>query len=280
MITEHMTTVANLETRYLAGGPQDAPPVIFLHDGAWGGSADVTWGHVLPLAAEKFRVIAPDFLGYGGSAKSIRLDVSPFSFRIRHVFALLDELGVDRPVHLVGNSFGGSVALRALTENDFSSRIASATTINGTGGPWRAPAMAKLREFDGTVAGIEALVDLLCDASSERDDQVQARYRWATAPGHFGCMSAPHLQAPEAMRPDRPADPYPAPLAQVDVPVLLIEGTEDVLLERGWGKHLEAELKNSRTETLPYRHCPNITHPAETWAVIDVFLDGQTSEAH
>ena len=276
MITETTAVVANLETRYLTGGPEDGVPVVFLHDGAWGGSADVTWGRVLPLAAEKYRVIAPDFLGYGGSAKSVRLDVSPFAFRIRHVFALLDQLGVDGPVHLVGNSFGGSVGLRALADSAYRSRIASVTTLSGTGGPWKAPDMGKLRDFDGSVAGIEAFVDLLCDDFSGRADQVDARYKWAVAPGHFGCMSAPHLPVPEVLRLERPADPYPATLAGVQTPVLLLECSEDVLLEAGWSKHLQAELTHSRAMVLPYRHCPNITHPQETWAVIGEFLDSCT----
>ena len=107
MIPEQTVVINDLETRYLSGGPDDAPTVVFLHDGAWGASSDVTWGAVLPLAAERFRVVAPDLLGFGGSAKSIRCDQPPFGFRLRHVFALLDHLGVAGPVHLVGNSFGG-----------------------------------------------------------------------------------------------------------------------------------------------------------------------------
>ena len=74
LITEATDVVANLETRYSPAAPTDGAPVlVFLHDGAWGGASDVTWGEILPLAAEKFRVIAPDLLGYGGSAKSIRV---------------------------------------------------------------------------------------------------------------------------------------------------------------------------------------------------------------
>ncbi len=274
MITETTTVVANLETRYLSGGQEDGAPVVFLHDGAWGGSADVTWGGVLPLAAETFRVIAPDFLGYGGSAKSIRLDVSPFSFRIRHVFALLDELGIDGPVHLVGNSFGGSTCIRALTDPQYLSRIASVTSISGTGGLWRAPDLAKIGDFDGTRSRLEEIVDLLCEDAPGREAHVDARIRWANSPGHFACMKAPHLQAPEAMRVERPADSYPANLADVATPVLLIEGTEDTLFEHGWSKLLGAEIANSQSVLLPAKHCPNITQPVQTWAVIGEFLTG------
>jgi len=272
-ITETTALVANLETRYFSGGPDDGVPVVFLHDGAWGGSSDVTWSQVLPMAAEKFRVIAPDFLGYGGSAKSIRVDVSPFAFRIRHVFALLDHLGITEPVHLVGNSFGGSVALRALADADYRGRIASVTTINGTGGPWKAPDMARIGDFDGTRARLAEIVDILCDESAGTETQLDARMRWATAPGHFTAMRAPHMPVPEALRVQRPADPFPAPLHGVLAPALLVECAADVLLESGWAKKLQAELPNARAEVLPYKHCPNITHPQETWALICEFLE-------
>ncbi|WP_437773728.1 alpha/beta fold hydrolase [Arthrobacter sp. KNU40] len=273
LITETTTIVANLETRYFSGGPEDGVPVVFLHDGAWGGSSDVTWSHILPLAAEKFRVIAPDFLGYGGSAKSIRVDVSPFAFRIRHIFALLDQLGITGPVHLVGNSFGGSVALRALADEAYRGRIASVTTINGTGGPWKAPGMATIGDFDGTRARLEEIVDILCDESAGTVDQLDARMHWATAPGHFTAMRAPHMPVPEALKVERPADPYPVPLQGVATPVFLVECTGDTLLESGWSKNLQVVLSNARAELLPYKHCPNITHPQETWNLIIGFLE-------
>jgi len=272
LITESVALVANLETRYLSGGPDDGAPVVFLHDGAWGGSSDVTWGRVLPLAAKTFRVIAPDFLGYGGSAKSVRVDISPFAFRIRHTFSLLDQLGITGPVHLVGNSFGGSIGLRALADEQYRGRIASVTTINGSGGPWKAPDMAKIGAFDGTREALESIVDMLCDPSADRESQVEDRFRWATAPGHFITMRAPHTQLPEALQIQRPADPYPAQLEGVKTPVLLIEGTADTLLESGWSKNLQAKLTGARVELVDHKHSPNITHPQETWAIIGDFL--------
>ena len=273
LITETTALVANLETRYFSGGPKEGVPVVFLHDGAWGGSSDVTWGQILPVAAERFRVIAPDLLGYGGSAKSIRVDVSPFAFRIRHLFSLLDHLGIGEPVHVVGNSFGGSIGLRALSDPAYRDRIASVTTINGTGGPWKAPDMARLGEFDGTRESLATIVDLLCDASDQKQSHLDARFGWATKPGHFASMRAPHQQVPEALRIERPADPFPAPLEGVRTPALLIECTGDTLLEAGWAKNLQAVLPNAQAEILPYKHCPNITHPQETWALIGRFLE-------
>jgi pimeloyl-ACP methyl ester carboxylesterase len=264
--------VNDLETHYLEGGPRDAPTVVFLHDGAWGASAEVTWGGVLPLASLEFRVIAPDLLGFGGSAKVVRLDQSPFGFRIRHVLALLDALDAAGPVHLVGNSFGGSVALRALTDSAAVGRIASVATISGTGGPWRTAASGQLASFDGTVDDMRRIVELLCDDFDGIDEQVHARYRSAAVPGHYQGMLAPHVPVPAALAAARAEDPYPASLSGVDIPVLLVAGRNDVLVEPGWTEQMLDYLPHARVETLPYKHSPNISHPVETWQVLRGFL--------
>ncbi|MFC6707130.1 alpha/beta fold hydrolase [Flexivirga alba] len=272
MINDNTVVVNGLETRYLSGGPDDAPVVVFLHDGAWGASSDVTWGEVAALAATDYRVVAPDLLGFGGSAKSVRLDQSPFAFRTTHLFALLDHLGITGPVHLVGNSFGGSIALRALTDPVLAERISSVTAISGTGGPWRTKESAQLGAFDGTEADLQRIVELLCDPYPGLQAQVAARYRWASMPGNYAATVAPHAAVPEPLRVERPADPYPANLAAATAPVLLFECTGDPLVEAGWTKHLQDILQDVTVAEVPYRHAPNITHPHETWEIIAAFL--------
>lgn len=269
---EETLTVNDMRTRYLIDGPEGAPTVVFLHDGAWGASADVTWGDVLAPAAHEFRVIAPDMLGFGGSAKAVRLDESPFAFRIRHVFALLDRLGVDEPVHLVGNSFGGSLALRALTDAAVAPRIASVVTISGTGGPWRTEASAELGPFDGTEADIRRIVGLLCDDFPGLQEQVRSRYEWAQQPGHYAGVMAVHQSVPEPLQAPRPADPYPGSLQGVKTPVLLTECLRDPLVESGWTAHLRDVLPHAQVAELPHKHAPNISHPEETWEVLRDFI--------
>lgn len=276
LIRESTVIVNDLETRLLAGGPTegtpDAPTLVFLHDGAWGASADVTWGELLPLAAERCRVIAPDLLGFGGSAKAIRLDQAPHAFRLRHVWALLDALGVSGPVHLIGNSFGGSAALRALTDATLRPRIASVVSISGTGGPWRSARSAELGPFDGTEKDLLRIVGLLCGDYAGAAAQAAARLKWASVPGHYASVMAIHQHPPEGLQQPRQADPFPASLAGVEVPVLLVAGAADPLLEPSWTSHLKSALLQAEIVELPYCHEPNITHPKETWRVLENFL--------
>jgi pimeloyl-ACP methyl ester carboxylesterase len=274
MPTETFVKVGGARTRLLTDGPAHAPVVVLVHDGAWGASADVTWSALLPLVASHYRVIAPDLLGFGGTAKIVQLDSSPYEFRTRHLFALLDEMGIGRKAHFVGNSFGGSLILQATTQPEWAARMASATSISGTGGPWRtAKAQAELGHYDGTEADMRRLMSVLVDDFPGMDEQVRERMRWAAKPGHYAGMLAPHTPVPDALRSERPVSSYPADLKATGVTTLVITGERDDLVEPGWMNHLTDVEPAIRTASLPTRHSPNISHPGQTWAVLEPFLD-------
>jgi len=88
-------------------GPDDGPPVLFLH-----GWPDL-WTSFLPqmrdLAGAGFRVLAPDQRGYGLSGKPAA--VADYAMpRVTQDAMLLVERLAGGPVHLVGHDWGGSVA--------------------------------------------------------------------------------------------------------------------------------------------------------------------------
>jgi 4,5:9,10-diseco-3-hydroxy-5,9,17-trioxoandrosta-1(10),2-diene-4-oate hydrolase len=85
-------------------------PVVLLHGGGPGASGVSNYSRNIDALAEHFRVLVPDMPGYGRSAKGVdRSD--PFGYLADSIRGLLDELGIER-AHLVGNSYGGSCALR------------------------------------------------------------------------------------------------------------------------------------------------------------------------
>jgi pimeloyl-ACP methyl ester carboxylesterase len=81
-------------------------PLILLHGGL--GSGEM-FGPVLPLLAERHRVIAPDLQGHGRTADIDR----PIEMRLMagDIAALIDHIGLDQP-DLVGYSLGAGVALQ------------------------------------------------------------------------------------------------------------------------------------------------------------------------
>ncbi|GAB3218108.1 alpha/beta fold hydrolase [Mycolicibacterium hippocampi] len=80
-----------------------------------------TWRAVIPQLSKRYRVIAPDLLGHGQSAKP-RSDYSLGAFAV-WLRDLLDELKVSRAT-VVGQSLGGGVAMQfAYQHRDYCERL-------------------------------------------------------------------------------------------------------------------------------------------------------------
>ena len=84
-----------------------AGPVVLLLHGIAGSSA--TWEPVMQHLSGNYTIVAPDFIGHGGSDKPVG-DYSLGSFA-NWTRDLLDALGIERAT-VVGQSFGGGVALQ------------------------------------------------------------------------------------------------------------------------------------------------------------------------
>ncbi|MDT5010671.1 MAG: hypothetical protein QOH57_2288 [Mycobacterium sp.] len=84
------------------------------------GSSD-TWRSVMPRLAKNYRVVAPDLLGHGGSAKP-RGDYSLGAFAV-WLRDLLDELGIAQAT-IIGQSLGGGVAMQFVYQHpDYCRRL-------------------------------------------------------------------------------------------------------------------------------------------------------------
>ena len=81
-------------------------PVVLLHSS---GSSATQWRALAERLAQRYRVIAPDFYGYGGTANWPGGRPFQLECEAEIVLALLER--VDERAHLVGHSYGGAVAL-------------------------------------------------------------------------------------------------------------------------------------------------------------------------
>ena len=92
--------------------------LLLLHGMA--GSSE-TWRAVIPQLSRRYRVVAPDLIGHGQSAKP-RGDYSLGAFAV-WLRDLLDELGVTRAT-IVGHSLGGGVAMQFVYQHpDYCQRL-------------------------------------------------------------------------------------------------------------------------------------------------------------
>ena len=95
------------------------PEALLLIHGMAGSSE--TWRAVLPQLSSRYRVVAPDLLGHGQSAKP-RGDYSLGAFAV-WLRDLLDELGISRAT-IIGQSLGGGVAMQFVYQHpDYCERL-------------------------------------------------------------------------------------------------------------------------------------------------------------
>lgn len=92
----------------------DGEPVLLLHGSGPGVSAWANWRLTIPSLQQRFRVVAPDLVGFGYTARPHDFAYEPASW-LHHIVALLDRLDLEQ-VSVVGNSFGGGLALRLAVE--------------------------------------------------------------------------------------------------------------------------------------------------------------------
>lgn len=85
-------------------------PVILIHSSV---SANRQWRALTEALKDRYRVLAINLFGYGETTPWPGTSPQSLDAQARLVVALCEELGT--PVHLVGHSFGGSVALKAAT---------------------------------------------------------------------------------------------------------------------------------------------------------------------
>ena len=87
----------------------DGFPVVFLHGSGPGVTAYANWNKLFPILKEKYRVIAPDMVGFGYTE---RVEGQTYSMRVwvQQTTDLFDALGIEK-ANLVGNSFGGALAM-------------------------------------------------------------------------------------------------------------------------------------------------------------------------
>ncbi|SDY74278.1 Pimeloyl-ACP methyl ester carboxylesterase [Modestobacter sp. DSM 44400] len=258
-------------TRYWEAGDPTAPPVVLLHDGAWGADGYVTWADVMADLAADYHVVAPDLLGFGGTDKVVFLDRPPYPFRIAHVGAFCRAIGLSDPAHFVGTSIGGSMVMRAAHVTDW--EMASVTSIGGTGGPWRLEIGKQvLTELEPGRGYIERVVELLTNDITGFDDNIDRRLGNSLLSGHYGAMVALRLQHPAAPREVR-IDDYPASLASARCPVTAVEMSRDRLMEPGWTAHVKAAARQVEVIHMDGPHCPNLTAPAATAEMLRGIFD-------
>lgn len=173
---------AGLSTNYFDSG--SGRPVVLLHGSGAGVSAYSNWGHVIPVLAQHFRVLAPDVSGFGFTERreDLRYDLDHW---IAHVVGFLDALQIPR-VDLIGNSFGGAVALALAASHPERVRRVVLMGAVGTEFAPRAlpPALGAFAHDPSPDTMRRYLVHFTANPAALTEADVQLRYRTYTRDGY------------------------------------------------------------------------------------------------
>jgi 2-hydroxymuconate-semialdehyde hydrolase len=267
----HSRTIAidGLTTHYLEAGGGD--PVILLHGGEFGVSAEIGWEATIPALAARYRVLAPDMLGFGQSAKVVDFNDGR-GMRIRHIARFCDELGIGS-AHFIGNSMGAINLLVDATSASPVLPMRSLVAICGGGEIQRNQHMEALYDYDATRPAMRRIIEALFHDPKYPADEayVARRYESSIVPGAWETLAAARFRRPGASPP--PAPSSRRAYERVAVPALVVEGACDKLLPPGWAKEIADLLPDGRSTVIEAAgHCPQLERSADVNAVLLDFL--------
>ncbi|OBH89584.1 alpha/beta fold hydrolase [Mycobacterium sp. E2989] len=247
--------VDGLLTSYLEAG--DGEPVVLLHGGEFGACAELGWERNIAALAARHRVLAPDQLGFGQSAKVIDF-VDGRAMRIRHVARFCQLLGIDS-AHFVGNSMGAINLLTDATSDTPLLPARSLAIICGGGEIQQNEHFEALQQYDATPSGMRRIVEALFhDPGYPADDEyVRRRYESSTAPGAWEAVAAARFRRPGATPSGTPSSARA--YERIAVPTLVVEGGDDKLLTSGWAAQIAGQIDGARSVVVDRAgHCPQI----------------------
>jgi pimeloyl-ACP methyl ester carboxylesterase len=225
-----LVTVGGADTAVIDTGDPDTAqvstgqlPVLLLHGSGPGVSAAANWRPVIPALRASRRVIAPDQLGFGGTATGSKRAFGRAAWT-DHALSLLDELGVEQ-CDVIGNSMGGAIALSLAVARPAAIRR---IVLMGTMGVAMAlpPGLATIWSYRPSVEAMREVIGLFAwNRSLITGELVQMRYEASLNPPVRDSWAAmfPHPQ-------QRWVDDLAlsgAELNAVSQPVLLVHGRDD-----------------------------------------------------
>ena len=210
------------------------------------------WSRQAAALGDRFDVVAPDLPGFGTEP----MPAEPFSF-VDRVVGLL-------PASLVGNSFGGAIALRtALASPELVDRL----VLVGSGLPdWEwSQAMRDYfaREEEAVSRGdLDAATEINLEfwLEPEQRDELRPQQRRSLE------LQTAHVE-PEVLWPELP------PLESLAVPTLVVVGDRDKEDFQQIARHIAATVPGARLEVVPGAgHLVGVDRPDELNRLLFEFL--------
>jgi pimeloyl-ACP methyl ester carboxylesterase len=263
--------VDGIRTHFLEAG--EGPTVVLLHSGEFGGCAELSWEYLFPLLSPHFRLIAPDWLGFGFTDK-LHDFCGKRQRMVQHMARFVETMAVDS-AHFVGNSMGATYLLQIASEHPLRLPVDKLVAIAGGGFAPINEHRKALLDYDGSLAAMRAMLTAMMFDPKWRDDDdyIARRQKFALIPGAWEATAAARFKRPGTESRGEFGQADQIPYEQISVPCLIIAGQEDVLRLPAYTAEMCARIPKNSVVTVPRcGHCPNIEAPDIVAAAILEFL--------
>jgi 2-hydroxymuconate-semialdehyde hydrolase len=255
-VRSRFVLVDGIRTHYLECG--EGYPVVLVHSGEYGASAELSWEYNIDALAAHFRVIAPDWLGFGQTDKLF--DFSGGSGRrITHLRRFLEVLDISS-AFFIGSSFGASTLARQAASTEALLSIDAMVLSAGGGFVPNNDARRIVVDYDCTEEGMRRIVGVLFEGAQWPADStyVKRRYESSIVPGAWEATAAARLKSPLAPERSNIGQPDRTEYEKISCPTLVVAGAADKLREPGYAEQLGARIPDCEVHV--YDNCGHLPH--------------------
>ena len=168
-----------IQTNYHEHGQGE--PVLLIHGSGPGVTGWANWRLTIPALAENFRVIAPDIVGFGYTERPADVKYNMETW-LNHILGFMDALGIQK-THVVGNSFGGGLALAMAIRAP--QRVERLVLMGSAGLPFPlTEGLNRVWGYTPSIDNMRGLLDLFAfDRNRVTDDLARMRFEASVRPG-------------------------------------------------------------------------------------------------
>ncbi|MEQ3658292.1 MAG: alpha/beta hydrolase [Glaciecola sp.] len=244
-------------------------PVMLIHGSGPGVTAWANWRLVMPELSKHYRVLAPDMLGFGFTERPTNTQCNVDRW-VNHAIGILDALDIEQ-CDLVGNSFGGGIALALAIRHP--KRVRRLILMGSVGVPFiLTPGLDAVWGYSPSLTTMKGLLDIFAyDRNLVTDELAELRYEASIRPGFHEAFSS-MFPAPRQRWVDALASKE-ADIRAIQHETLIMHGREDLIIPLHTSQKLFEWIPKSQLHVFGQcGHWTQIEHAARFSTLVSNFL--------
>ncbi|MBE1286260.1 MAG: alpha/beta fold hydrolase [Alteromonadaceae bacterium] len=244
-------------------------PVMLIHGSGPGVTAWANWRLVMPELSKHYRVLAPDMLGFGFTERPTNTQCNVDRW-VNHAIGILDALDIEQ-CDLVGNSFGGGIALALAIRHP--KRVRRLILMGSVGVPFiLTPGLDAVWGYSPSLTTMKGLLDIFAyDRNLVTDELAELRYEASIRPGFHEAFSS-MFPAPRQRWVDALASKE-ADIRAIQHETLIMHGREDLIIPLYTSQKLFEWIPKSQLHVFGQcGHWTQIEHAARFSTLVSNFL--------